>query len=518
LWTPLAWTDADRAVRGNHNYKVIARLKPGADVKRAGAEMSTISTRLEQEYPGDDKGWGAKVVALRDELVGDVRPALLVLLGAVGFVLLIACANVANLVLVKTLARQKEIAIRTALGASSIRVARQILSETLLLAFTGGVLGLTFAHFGVKVIVAFLAESLPRTTDIEVDGWVLVFTLTVSLLTGVAAGLVPAVRASKGNLNDSLKQGLGRTDADSGGNRTRSVLVVSEVALSLVLLIGAGLMIRSLARLRSLDPGFDSHNVLTMSIALSPTRYEKPVQQAAFYDQLLQRVRSVPGVASAGAIDSLPLGGGGSTEPIAIEGHPAVAMSEQPEVAVRTVEPGYFETMRIPLLQGRGLASGDVADRPAVILISDQASKLIVDRTMPLHHSIPVIDDLFNLTYIRNTGAAFGIFAGSAEVFRRPFLIVVSIVASGFIVTLLRRLPERETGLITALTFILGGAIGNLIDRLIHGEVIDFLDFFWSGYHWPAFNIADSFITVGVAITIFYLIRAKGEDPFARAS
>jgi signal peptidase II len=154
----------------------------------------------------------------------------------------------------------------------------------------------------------------------------------------------------------------------------------------------------------------------------------------------------------------------------------------------------------------------------AVILISDQASKLIVDRTMPLHHSIPVIDDLFNLTYIRNTGAAFGIFAGSAEVFRRPFLIVVSIVASGFIVTLLRRLPERETGLITALTFILGGAIGNLIDRLIHGEVIDFLDFFWSGYHWPAFNIADSFITVGVAITVFYLIRAKGEDPFARAS
>jgi putative ABC transport system permease protein len=375
LWTPLAWTDADRAVRGNHNYKVIARLKPGADVKRAGAEMSTISTRLEQEYPGDDKGWGAKVVALHDDLVGDVRPALLVLLGAVGFVLLIACANVANLVLVKTLARQKEIAIRTALGASSIRVARQILSETLLLAFTGGVLGLVFAHFGVKLIVAFLAGSLPRTTDIEVDGWVLVFTLTVSLLTGVAAGLVPAVRASKGNLNDSLKQGLGRTDADSGGSSTRSVLVVSEVALSLVLLIGAGLMIRSLSRLRSLDPGFDSHNVLTMSIALSPTRYEKPVQQAAFYDQLLQRVRSVPGVASAGAIDSLPLGGGGSTEPIAIEGHPALAMSEQPEVAVRTVEPGYFETMRIPLLQGRAPASGDVADRPGVILISESMAK-----------------------------------------------------------------------------------------------------------------------------------------------
>lgn len=152
----------------------------------------------------------------------------------------------------------------------------------------------------------------------------------------------------------------------------------------------------------------------------------------------------------------------------------------------------------------------------AVILITDQASKLIVDRTMPLHHSIPVLDNFFNLTYIRNTGAAFGIFAGSAEIFRRPFLIVVSILAIAFIVTMLRRLPPRETGLITALAFILGGAIGNLIDRILYGEVVDFLDFYWSGYHWPAFNIADSFITVGVAITVFYLIGAKGEDPFGR--
>jgi putative ABC transport system permease protein len=374
LWTPLAWTDADRAIRGNHNYLVIARLSPGADVKQAGAEMSTISSRLEQQYPEDDKGWGATVVPLREQLVGDVRPALLVLLGAVGFVLLIACANVANLVLVKTLARQKEIAIRTALGASSVRVARQILSETLLLALTGGVLGLIFAHFGVKLIVAFLAQSLPRTTDITVDGWVLAFTLTISLLTGLAAGLVPAVRASKTNLNDSLKQGLGRTDADSGGNRTRSVLVVSEVALSLVLLIGAGLMIRSLSRLRNVDPGLDSHNVLTMSFALSSTKYKNSVQQIAFYDQLLQRVRALPGVASAGAIDSLPLGGG-SIQPIAVEGRPQVPMSEQPEVAVRVVEPGFTETMRIPLLQGRQLSSSDVVDRPAVIVVSESMAK-----------------------------------------------------------------------------------------------------------------------------------------------
>jgi predicted permease len=375
LLIPLAWTDAERAIRGNHNYLVIARLNTGADVKQAGAEMNTISTRLEQEYPADDKGWGAAVVPLRDQWVGDVRPALMVLLAAVGFVLLIACANVANLVLVKTLARQKEIAIRTALGASSVRVARQILSETLLLALTGGAVGLLFARFGVKLIVAFLAQSLPRATDIAVDGWVLAFNLAVSVFTGVVAGLVPAVRASKANLNDSLKQGLGRTDADSGGNRTRGVLVVSEVALSLVLLVGAGLMIRSLSRLRNVDPGMDSHNVLTMSFALSPTKYEKPAQETAFYDQLLQRVRSVPGVVSAGAIDTLPLGDGGSTQPIAVEGHPMLAMSEQPEVAVRGVEPGFFETMRIPLLQGRPLSSADVAERPAVIVISDSMAK-----------------------------------------------------------------------------------------------------------------------------------------------
>jgi putative ABC transport system permease protein len=377
MWTPLAWTDEDRAVRGNHNYFVIARLKPDADVKQAQAEMTTISSRLEQQYPADDKGWGAVVVPLREELVGKVRPALMILLGAVGFVLLIACANVANLVLVKTLARQKEIAIRTALGASSMRVLRQVLSETLLLSLTGGVLGLFVAHFGVRLIVAFLAQQLPRAADISLDIWVLAFTLVVSLLTGVIAGLVPAFRATQTNLNESLKQGLGRTDADSSGNRTRSVLVVSEVALSLVLLIGAGLMIRSLSRLRSVDPGMDTHNVLTASVALSRVKYAQPVQQAAFYDQLLQRVRSLPGVESASGIDSLPFGGGGSTQPIAVQGRPMVPMSEQPEVAVRLIEPEFIHTMRIPLLQGRTFNSADTADRPGVILISQAMAKRI---------------------------------------------------------------------------------------------------------------------------------------------
>ena len=377
MWTPMAWKDEDRVVRGNHNYLVIARLKANADVAQAQAEMNTISSQLEQQYPADDKGWGAKVVPLREQMVGEVRPALMILLGAVGFVLLIACANVANLVLVKTLARQKEIAIRTALGASSVRVLRQVLCETLLLSLAGGALGLAVAHFGVRLIVAFLAQQLPRAGNISLDIWVLAFTLVISLLTGILAGLVPAFRATKTNLNDSLKQGLGRTSADSGGNRTRSVLVISEVALSLVLLIGAGLLIRSLSRLQNVDPGMDSHNVLTVQLALSHVKYSEQIQQVTFFDQLLQRARSLPGVESVGAIDSLPLGDGGSTQPIAVEGRPMVPMAEQPEVAVRVIDPQFIHTMRIPLLQGRLLSNADAADRPGAILISQGMAKRI---------------------------------------------------------------------------------------------------------------------------------------------
>ena len=377
MWTPIAWTDKDRAVRGNHNYLVIGRLKLDANLEQAKAEMNTISSRLEQQYPADNKGWGATVIPMREQMVGDVRSALMILLGAVGFVLLIACANVANLVLVKTLARQKEIAIRTALGASSARVLRQILAETLMLSLVGGVLGLAVAHFGVRLIVAFLAQRLPFAANISLDVSVLGFTLLVSLLTGVIAGVAPAFRATKTNLNDSLKAGLGRTDADSGSNRTRSVLVVSEMALSLVLLIGAGLMIRSLSHLRNVDSGMDTHNIALTDIQLSMVKYAKPVQQFAFYDQLLQRLRALPGVESASAIDIMPLSDGGSIQPIAVEGRPMVPMAEQPEVAVRIVETDFMRTMRIPLLQGRMFTNADTEDRPQAILISDAMAKRI---------------------------------------------------------------------------------------------------------------------------------------------
>src|SRR6266496_1158280 len=292
MWTPMAWTDKERAVRGEHHSVVVARLKPGIDLKQAQAEMNTISSRLEQLYPGDDKGWGAVVVPLHDDMVRDVRPALLLLLGAVAFVLLIASVNVANLALARTFSRQKEIAIRTALGASSARVLRQILTESILLALAGGALGLTWAHAGIRLIMAFLADKLPHSVNVGLDAKVLAFTALISLTAGILAGVLPALRLTRGNVSQSLKQGLGRTDADSsGGHRTRSVLVVAEVALSLILLIGAGLMISSFQRLHSVNPGFDSHNVLTMTPMVSRAKFTQPDQQVRFFEQVLQKVR-----------------------------------------------------------------------------------------------------------------------------------------------------------------------------------------------------------------------------------
>jgi predicted permease len=326
-------------------------------------------------YPDDDRGWGAVVVPLHYDLVSDVRPALLVLLGAVAFVLLIACVNVANLALAKTLSRRKEIAIRTALGASSARVFRQILAETVLLALAGGAIGSAYAHFGVRLIMAFLGDKLPRSVDVGLDVRVLGFTAIISILTVIIAGVLPALRLTRGDVNQALKEGLGRTDSDSGGHRTRSVLVVAEVALSLVLLIGAGLMIRSFQQLRGVNPGFETHGVLTMTAAVSGARFPLPIQQISFFERVLQRVRTLPGVESAGVIDDVPLNGNGSHQPIAIEGRPVLAMSEQPEVDVRLISPGYMSAMRIPIVRGRDFGDTDIAGRPAAILISESMAQ-----------------------------------------------------------------------------------------------------------------------------------------------
>jgi putative ABC transport system permease protein len=374
LWAPLAWTETERAVRGIHDYSVIARLKPGVGLRQAQAEMDAISSRLARQYPADDQGWGATVAELPEYLVRSVRPALMILLGAVAFVLLIACANVANLTLAKSLGRQKEMAIRSALGASQGRMLGQALAESTLLALAGGALGLVVAHFGVALIVAFLSTDLPRAIEIGLDGRILAFALAVSLASGLLAGLAPALRMTRTDLNETLKAGLGRTDADSGGHRTRGALVALEVALSLVLLVGAGLMVRSLWELRGVDPGFDPRGVLTMTVALPETRYPLPAERDAFAERVLERLRALPGVLSAAAVDSLPLTGG-STQPVVIAGRPAGLAAEQPEVAVRRASPGYLRAMRIRLERGRDVLASDRAGAAAVVLVSESMAK-----------------------------------------------------------------------------------------------------------------------------------------------
>jgi putative ABC transport system permease protein len=375
IWIPLAWDNETRAVRGNHNYLVIARLKKGVDIRQAQAELSAISTRLEQLYPEDDKGWGAIILPLREQLVGDVRPALFVLLGAVAFVLLIACANVANLVLAKTLARRKEIAIRTALGATRFTVLRQILAETVLLSVAGGALGLFLARFGITLLVKVLGDRIPPFMQITLDVPVLAFTLLLSVIAGVLAGLIPSVRFTRTDVNEALKQGQSRGSSDTRGGGTRRLLVISEVALSLMLLIGAGLMIRSLWELRKVRPGFDPGNVLTMTVPLPRNRFLSPAGEIGFFQEALTRVRALPSVESAGVIDDLPLNGGGSHQPFTIEGRPAPPMSEQPEVDVRVISPGYIRAMHIPILRGRDLSDSDVAGRPGVVLISQSLAR-----------------------------------------------------------------------------------------------------------------------------------------------
>jgi putative ABC transport system permease protein len=374
VWVPLAWTDKERAVRGNHNYIVIARLKSGVDEAMAQAEMNTISARLAQQYPADDTGWGALVLPLHELVTYSLGPFLLILFGAVGFVLLIACTNIANLLLVRALGRAKEIAIRTALGASRARIIGQMLSETALLSFLGGAVALLLAYFVVRVIAAFIVNQLPLSLQMNLDGWVLIFTLAVSLLAGVIAGVVPAWYLIKADPNDSLKQGTGRTSVVTRGQRARNTLVVSEVALSLALMVGAGLTIRTLYLLRSINPGIDPHHVLTALLTISESKYKTASQQIDFFQQVLDHVRTLPGVEAAGAVDSLPFTGG-SNEPVQVEGQPVVPMADQPEVDVRVISPGYLRTMQIPLKQGRDFTDADKADSRPVVLVSAAFAK-----------------------------------------------------------------------------------------------------------------------------------------------
>jgi predicted permease len=378
LWVPLAYTDAARAVRENHNAQAVARLKPGVDLAQAESEMNVISSRLERAYPQANAGWGATVIPLQELIVGDIRTSLLMLLAAVGLVLLIACANVGNLLFARALGRRKEIAIRTALGAGRARVFQQLLIEALVLAAAGGAAGLLLARTALSAGATQLADQLPRADEISMDGRVLLFVVAVSVLAAVLAGAMPALRVGRTDLNDALKEG-GRNDG-AVGIRTRRLLIVCEVALSLVLLMGAGVMLRTLGALRDVDAGFDPRNVLTLRVNLPETRYDTPAKVSAFFDTALQRMRALPGVQVAAATDDLPLAGTGSQQPIVVDGRAELLPRDQPTVAVRKITPDYLRAVRVPLLKGRDVAGSDVD----VMLVSRAAARLLWGRTDPV--------------------------------------------------------------------------------------------------------------------------------------
>lgn len=375
LWVPIGFTQAEAASRQRHYLQVVARLKPGVTLGRAQSEMTTIAVRLQQQYPEANTDLGAVVVPLHEQVVGDIKPALLVLLGAVGLVLLIACANVANLLLARAAVRQKEIALRVALGASRFRLIRQFLTESILLGVIGGVLGLLFAVVGLKLLTAFIPPNIPQIKAITIDARVLGFTLLMSLITGLVFGLVPAIQSSILNPIDTLKEGGRNSTMGSGGNRIRGLLIVAEVAVSLILLIGSGLLINSFLRLRNVDPGFRTEKLLTMKIVLPELKYRESAQRSAFYTDLTRRLESVPGVKSAAVTTNLPLYKQGNSIGITIEGRPEPPPGQELIVVTRIISPKYFETMNIPLLRGRQLTDQDTATSPNAVVISDTMAR-----------------------------------------------------------------------------------------------------------------------------------------------
>jgi predicted permease len=364
--------------------RVIAKLRPGVTLDSARSETSAIAARTAEQYPDTNKGVGSTVVPLHEQLVGDVRPAMLVLLGAVALVLLIACANVANLLLARAAAREKEVAIRAALGASRARLIRQHLTESLVLAAAGGAFGLLLAFWMVDVLVSFAPKGTPRLEEIAIDRSVLAFTFGIAMLTGLVFGMAPAVLSSRANLTSAMKEGGRDTSATSRGNRVRSALVVSEVALALMLLVGAGLLIKSFMNLRRVDPGFNPKSVLRVNVTLPRTRYPERSQVAIFFKQLVDRVAVLPGVESVGAVSSLPLGGGGTDTTFAIEGRPQPEADRLPGAWYSKVTPDYFRAMGIRLLRGRVFTEADTADAPRVAVISETMARRYFSDEDPL--------------------------------------------------------------------------------------------------------------------------------------
>jgi predicted permease len=401
LWTPgregipfihsvLSGQDM-RTLRDSHLFTVVGRLAPGRSAGDAQAEMDALAARLAREYPDTNEGLGASVASLRDHLVGDVRPALGVLAGAVGFVLLIACANVAGLLLARATQRAMDTAVRLALGAGRARLVRHGLLEALLLSLAGGVLGLGLAHWGVDAIVASSPPGLAGLEQAGPDARVLVFAGLVSLLTAGLFGLVPAAQAANPSLGTLLGSGV-RTSGGPARARARRVLVVAEIAMAHVLLVGAGLMLATLVRLRSVDAGFDDTNLLTFQLSLSDARYREPHRRRAFYDGVLAGARRLPGVSAAGAVMRLPLAEGAVNRGLRIEGRPAPQAGEDHSVDYQTVSATYFAAARIPLRKGRALRDADAEGAPRVVVLNEAAARRFFPNEDPLGRRVGLGD------------------------------------------------------------------------------------------------------------------------------
>jgi putative ABC transport system permease protein len=389
VWTPLI---ADGGLRNNrraHLLTVIGRLKDTATLEQANAALAAVAARISEQYAGVDPDLSMGAESLQERLVRPIRLPLLVLFFAVVFVLLIACANVANLLLARAASREKEMAIRAALGAGNWRLIRQLLTESLLLALAGGTAGLLLSLWSLDFIRTVQAVNIPRLQEVSLDGRVLFFSLMMSLLTGVLFGLAPALRAAKFNLSDSLKEG-GRTSGGNARNRLRQALVVAEVAMSFVLLIGAGLLINSFARLSQINPGFDANQLLTMNVFLSPTKYREGAQQSYSIARMLENIRSLPGVRSASVVNVLPIQNAVATT-FEMENRPS-PNGEELLANIQVIDPDYFQTMGIQLLKGRAFTQSDGAGAPQTMIINETLARLYFSDEEPMGKRITMKD------------------------------------------------------------------------------------------------------------------------------
>ena len=395
LWTPLVVNPDFAKDRGIRWLRVMARRKSGVTLQQAATEMSTIASRLAGEYPATNKDQGARLVPLRELISGDARPALLVLLASVGLVLLIACSNLANLLLSRAIKRRREIAVRTALGASRWKIVRQLLTESLLLSLAGGALGIVIAYWAANALVGMFPStianlSLPRLESIPIDAWVMGFALLASIITGAVFGLAPALLASHVGAQESLKE-AGRSGLSGlAGKRFRNALVVFEMALALTLLLAAGLMTKSLVRLVSADLGFQSDHVLTFRVILPKYRYSNEAQRIAFHDAALKSVQALPSVKSAGTVTFLPLSGWWGTREVSVAGRPPQPGIKNPFPVWSAVSPDYFRALRIPLLRGREFAETDTSSSPGVAIVSTGLAQTLWPNEDPIGRQVIV--------------------------------------------------------------------------------------------------------------------------------